>query len=528
MTDPTSSLRLSESAPSRGDVSSHTPEPDASTREQQLRAALDRSLVHGVAWTGGVKWLTQIAAWVSTLIVARVLSPDDYGLVGMAAIYFGFLTLVSEAGLGMTVIALRELRGNQLLEVHTFGVLMGLGGFAVSGLVAWPLARFFDEPALTWVVVAMSLNFIFISFRTVPQAIMQRELSFRRFAALDGANSIITASTAVMFALLGYRYWSLVYSTLLGSVVTTVLALWWKPLWFRWPRFNELRDALQTSREILIASVAWYVFQSADFFVAGKLLGKTALGTYTFAWNLAYSIVEKVTTLVNSVTSSIFSAAKHDRELLTRYITRITGVLALVLLPSTAGVALVSRELVLAVLGEKWRGAIVPLTLLVLYAGVRSLAPILSQALTITGDTRYAMRRNIAGAICLPIAFVIGAKLGGIVGIATAWMVVHAPVVLVPQLRRVSKHLGIGVREYTPAVGPAFISTVIMAISVLLVAAFLPANLSLFVVLAIKIVVGAVAYLAALWLLFRENVMSLIRAFTQFRRGGEPPAAQTA
>lgn len=472
--------------------------------------------------------MTQIAAWVSTLIVARVLSPDDYGLVGMAAIYFGFLTLVSEAGLGMTVIALRELRGHQLLEVHTFGALMGVAGFAASGVIAWPLARFFGEPALTWVVMVMSVNFILISLRTVPQAILQRDLSFRKFAALDGANSLITASTAVMFALLGFRYWSLVISALLGSAVTTGLALWWKPLWFRWPRFHELRGILKTSREILIASIAWYVFQSADFFVAGKLLGKSALGTYTFAWTLAYSIVEKVTTLVNGVTSSIFSAAKHDRALLTRYITRITGALALVLLPATAGVALVSHELVLAVLGEKWRAAIVPLTLLVLYAGVRSLAPILSQALTITGDTRYTMQRNIAGAICLPIAFVIGAKLGGIVGIATAWMVVHAPVVLIPQLRRVSQHLGIGIREYAPAVGPAFLSTVIMAIAVLLVAAFLPASSPLFGVLAIKIAVGAVAYVAALWLLFRENVMSLIRALMQLRRGVEAPASRPA
>jgi PST family polysaccharide transporter len=494
---------------------------------QQLdQATLDRSLLHGVAWTGSVKWATQIATWLTTLIVARVLSPDDYGLVGMAAIYFGFLTLVSEAGLGMTVIALRELRGNQLLEVHTFGALMGLGGFAISGLVAWPLARFFGEPALTWVIVAMSINFILVSLRTVPQAVMQRDLSFRKFAALDGTNSIITASAAVLFALLGFRYWSLVISTLLGSAATTGLALWWKPLGFRRPRFHELRETLRTSREILIASVAWYVFQSADFFVAGKLLGKTALGTYTVAWNLAYSIVEKVTTLVNSVTSSIFSAAKHDRALLTRYITRITGVLALVLLPSTAGVALVARELVLAALGEKWRGAIVPLTLLVLYAGVRSLNPVLSQALMITGDTRYAMRRNIIGAICLPIAFVIGAKLGGIVGIATAWMVVHAPVVLIPQLRRVSQQLGIGLREYTPAVGPPFVSTVIMAVAVLLVAAFLPANIPLFGVLAIKVLVGGVAYVAALWFLFRGNVMSLIRAFAQFRRGVEPAAGQ--
>jgi O-antigen/teichoic acid export membrane protein len=478
-----------------------------------------------------VKWLAQIAAWAATWIVAGALSPGDYGIVGMAAVYFGFLTLVSEAGLGMTVIALRELQGERLHEVHSFSALMGVAGFAVTCLIAWPLAAFYEEPALRPVVIVMSLNFIVIALRTVPQAVMQRDLHFRRFAALDGVNALFTAVLSVTLALTGFRYWSLVIGTLAGSVMATVLALWWKPLAFRWPRFAEMRETLRTSREILISGVAWYVSQSADFVVAGKLLGKSAAGTYMFAWNIAYSLVEKVTALVNGVTSSIFSAAKHDRALLTRYITRITGALAFVLLPATAGVALVARELVLGLLPARWSGTITPLVLLVLYAGVRSLTPILGQALIITGDTKYAMRRNIIGAICLPIAFVIGAKVGGIVGIATAWILVHAPVVLVPMFRRVSKHLGIGLREYGPAIAPALVSTAIMAAVVLVIAALLPVGTPMLALLGVKIVVGAVAYGAAVWLFFKENALSLVRVFTQLRRDGPetataaPPAA---
>src|SRR5262249_58706547 len=166
------------------------------------------------------------------------------------------------------------------------------------------------------------------------------------------------------------------------------------------------------------------------------------LGAYTFAWNLAYSVVEKVTGLLTGVTSSIFSAAKHDPSLLRRYLTHITGTLALVLLPATTGLALVAPDL-LVIVGDKWRAAVVPLQLLVVYAAVRSLTPILSQALNITGDTRYAMKRNVVAAIVLPIGFAIGAR-WGINGIATAWIVCHAPVVVVPLLRRVSTHLGIG------------------------------------------------------------------------------------
>ena len=489
------------------------------------RAALDRSLIRGIAWTGAIKWLTQIVAWVSTLAVARLLSPDDYGLVGMAAVYLGLLTMLSEAGLGTTIIAMRELRGSRLAQMHTLSVLIGVAGFLVSCVVARPLASFFDAPALRWVVVAMSANFIVMSFRTVPQASLQRQLRFGRVALLDGANSLITATTAIALAFAGFRYWALVIAAIAGSVVATAIALASQPIPFARPRSHEIGDALRVSRDIIVASVAWYAFQNADFFVAGKLLGAAALGWYTFAWNIAYSIVDKITGLVTGVTSSIFSAAKHDSALLKRYLTQITGTLSLALLPATTGLALVAADL-LAIVGEKWRPAVVPLQLLVLYAGVRSLTPILSQALTITGDTRYTMRRNVTAAIVLPIGFVIGARWGGgINGIAAAWIAFHAPLVLFPLLRRVATRLGIGVRDYFPVLRPAVVSTLVMAIAVLAAAMLMPAATPGIVKLIIKVLVGGVFYGAALWVLFRERVLALMRATSQLRGDAPAPVA---
>ena len=497
-----------------------TPNADVARTEHLDRATLDRSLVRGVAWTGLIKWVTQLAAWLSTLVVAGLLTPEDYGLVGMAAVYLGLLTMLSEAGLGTTVIAMRELRGERLGQMHTLAVLVGVAGFLVSWVVAGPLAAFFDAPALRWVVIVLSGNFVIMSLRTVPQAALQRQLRFGRVALLDGANSLVTATAAVALAFAGFRYWALVVAALLGSTVASAIALGSQPIGFRRPVVHELGDALRVSQEIVIASVAWYIFQSADLVVAGKLLGTASAGAYAFARNLAYSIVEKVTGLVTGVTSPIFSAAKHDSALLRRYLTQITGVLALALLPATVGLALVAEDLV-AIVGDKWRAAVVPIRLLAIYAGIRSLTPILSQALTITGDTRYTMKRSIAAAIVLPMAFVVGSR-WGINGIATAWIVCHAPVVMFPLLRRVATHLGIGPSAYFPVLRPALVSTAVMAAGVLLTAFVVPDGLPPVALLAIKVVTGAACYAAALALLFRERVMTLIRAVSQLR--GAPAA----
>src|SRR5271166_2395619 len=100
---------------------------------------LDRHLVRGLAWTGGVKWGSQVVTWASTLIVARLLRPEDYGIVGMAAVYLGLITLISEFGVGTAVVTLRELTADQTAQLNSLSLMLGLGGFLVSCAVAFPL-----------------------------------------------------------------------------------------------------------------------------------------------------------------------------------------------------------------------------------------------------------------------------------------------------------------------------------------------------------------------------------------------------
>src|SRR3954469_6504251 len=92
------------------------------------RAQLDKSLFHGIAWTGGIKWAGQLLSWSSTLIVARILSPNDYGLVSMASAYLGLITLFSEFGIGIAVITIRDLTEAQLEQLHALAVVLGFVG----------------------------------------------------------------------------------------------------------------------------------------------------------------------------------------------------------------------------------------------------------------------------------------------------------------------------------------------------------------------------------------------------------------
>lgn len=482
------------------------------------RSSLDRSLIQGIVWTGGVKWLVQLVTWASTLVVARILTPEDYGLVSMATTYLGLITIVSEFGIGTAVLTLRDLSEQQLRQINSLSLLFGLASFGISCLAAYPIAQFFRAPQLPPVIIALSLSFVIASARTVPNALMQRGLRFKRLAAIDGIRGFATALGALAFALLGFRYWTLVASALLGTSIATVLIVASNPHGFAKPRLGDLKESLTFSTHTIVGRVSWYAYQNSDFIVAGRVLGKAALGAYSFGWQLASMPLEKITTMVMQVTPAIFSAAQKDVAALRRYVLVITEALALATYPAVVGLALVAPELVLIALGEKWRAMILPLQILALFSTVRALAPLLAQIFAVTGETRYAMFLNLTAAIVHPIAFLVGARLGGVGGIAWAWLAAYPLFVVLPLTRRVFKRLELTWPRYLAAVQPAAISSVLMAAAVIGTRYLLPASLSRIAVLGSLITVGASVYGLALFTLFRHRLESFKSAWRAIRR----------
>ncbi|MFN8580259.1 MAG: lipopolysaccharide biosynthesis protein [Gemmatimonadaceae bacterium] len=480
------------------------------------RASLDRSLTHGIAWMGGVKWLTQLLTWGSTILVARVLDPSDFGLYAFATSYMGIVTLLSEFGIGTTVVTFRQMSDAQLKQINTLAVLFGAAGFVVSCVAAPLLAMFYRAPALTAVVIASSTVFLITGIRVVPQAVLQRDLRFRELAVNEGLQAVLTAVGAVAFALAGLRYWTLVLSSVLGALLSTILMVRVVRVRFTWPDWHHLREEITFSQQTIASRISWYLYQNADFFVAGRLLGQKALGAYDFGWTLASAPIERVTSLAGRVTPSILSAVQHDAAELRRYLLSVSEALALVAFPLTVGLALVAPDLVPLALGPKWEAAIAPLQILAVAAAVRSIAPLYPQVLMVTGANRKAMYVNLFALVVMPIAFVISAR-WGTAGIAYAWLLVYPVLVVIPMAQTTFRRIELDWRTYLKAMLPATNAVIIMAVTVLGVAAIMPTTAHPATFLVAKIAAGAASYAAALWVLHRERVMTFVRVIRRSR-----------
>ena len=129
-------------------------------------ARIDRLLIRGIAWTGVVKWVSQLLSWMSTIVVARLLNPEDYGIVAMAAIFVGFMGLLNEFGLGAAIVALRHLTEEQIASIHSLASLSGVTGFLLTCLVAIPAGHLYDSYDVPLVIVVMGIGFAFLALRS--------------------------------------------------------------------------------------------------------------------------------------------------------------------------------------------------------------------------------------------------------------------------------------------------------------------------------------------------------------------------
>lgn len=481
---------------------------------------LDNPLLKSIAWTGAVRWASQLITWVFTLLVARILSPDDYGLMAIATIYISLVVMLSEFGLGRAVVVLRDLEDRQVSQVNGLAILFGLAGMAISWAFAVPVSHlFFDDPEqvrkLTEVVRVLSVTFITGSLRTIPFALLEKDLRFKALALTDAGRTLATASTTLTFAMLGYGYWSLVAGALVDSIVASALGLILRRHAFAWPKLRAIRSIVQVSWHFVVDVFSFYVYKSADQAIAGKILGTGPLGAYALANQFAQIPVDKIAAIVARVTPAFFSAVGNDFAGLRRYLLILTQGLALVTFPLTIGTALIAEEFVLVVLGEKWEAMIVPLRLLAIgatFTGVYSLIP---RALWATGNTRFTMWVSFATAIGMTVAFFIG-SFWGIAGIATAWIIAH-PLLQTPNYWLAFRRIELRPHIYLKSVWPAFSSVVAMTLTLISLDEMLPADFGLAFELALKIALGAGVYGLTILLLHRDTATATLQTFKQLR-----------
>jgi PST family polysaccharide transporter len=483
---------------------------------------LDRALASGIAWTAVLRWAAQLVSWVGTACAARILTPGQYGIIAMAMIAIGLVRMVEDFGLDAVFIQDHALIGEQ--QAALAGLIVGFGlllSLVFAGL-AGPIAAFFNEPQVATAVALLGLLCIADALQVVPRAVLQRELEFRKLAWVQFFQTVVTQSVLVYGAMRGWGLHALIFNTLAGAFASTLLLVVLSPFEVRWPRnVAMLSRPIIKGWRILGSRIAYYAYSTADQTIIGKLLGKDALGIYSYAQTFSTTISQEVTSVVSRVVPGVFSMVQEHRHELRRYFLLLTELMACLTFPILIGTALTADLLVAIVLGPQWNAVIAPLRILCLYAAFYSSQLLIGHVLLWTGQFRANMWCSILMAVAMPVAILLSAR-SGLVAVAWTWVIAF-PIANLPSMWIAFRTMDGGFSPWFRTLVPAGIASVLMSGAVIGVRFVLPDMTSPAVTAAISAAVGAATYVAALWLFFRPRVLAMLEFMRTVRRAGAIP-----
>jgi len=490
------------------------------------RRALDRSLFAGIAWTALFRWAAQFVSWGVMLYVARVLTPDDFGLAAMAAVPIGFARLVEDLGIDSIVVQDRTLSHEHIAELG--GLAIAVGALLCSGFLALalPIASFFREPAVAGLIAILSLTFVADALQVLPRAMLQRDLAFRRLAGINALQLTVGAVALGAYASMGLRFWSLALNLLTGSVAATVVLNLVRPHRIARPRaIRHLIRPLTSAGQLLLSRIAWYAYSNLDQTFVGRMLGKADLGAYSFAMTFAAMPVQEVTSLVGKVVPGVFTTVQRDLGSLRRYFLLLTEAITYLTMPMAVGLALVADDFVRLAIGPQWEAVITPLRLLAAYMAINAAQVLFGHVVVWTGHFRLNLYLNLfALAVMLP-AFYIGAHFG-LVGIGWAWVIAY-PITVAPVFYISHRVLALPAAKWLQALVPALVGCAAMVLVVLACRTQLPASLPPAVRLAVQAATGALVYAAILLGVFRRRVTGILAAISG-RDSAAPGTAATS
>lgn len=303
----------------------------------------------------GIKFALQMG---STMVLARLLTPADFGLIAMVVVVTGFAAMFKDAGLSMATVQREHITHEQVSTLFWINVALSVLIMLLVAALAPVIARFYGEPQLTWITLALASTFIFGGLTVQHQALLQRQMRFKALAVIEILSLTAGIATAITMALLGFGYWSLV-GLPAGTVTVNCLLVWIISDWRPGPpvRASGVRPMLGFGGGLTGFNVLNYFTRNADNLIIGFALGAGPLGVYSKAYYLLMMPIRQFSGPVGSVMIPALSRLQTDPVRYRRAFLGAIGALASIGMPLVAFLFVVADEAVTIVLGEGWEEA---------------------------------------------------------------------------------------------------------------------------------------------------------------------------
>lgn len=460
-------------------------------------AVLGTAAARAVIWNYVSFAAGKMLVLVTMAILARLLTPEDFGVVGFATVAVAYLAVLKDLGLGGALIQRKDDIDESAETVFAFNLITGAVLTVLCFLGAPLVADFFREPLVVPLLRVLSLTFVLEALGSVQLVLLRKNMDFKRKLIPDVGRSVVKGAVSIAAAAAGFGVWALVWGQLAG-VVTSVILTWTVFPWRPRVRIHRrlVRPLARFGGPLIVTDIQFAIWSNLDYLVVGRLLGDVALGVYTLAYRLPELLIQSVWRVLGGAIFPLFSKLQDQPALLRRGFLATIKYTQVLVVPMCVGLFITAEPAVRALFGEQWNQAIPVLQVMCVFSLLGSIG-------VNAGDVYKALGRpgilaKLAGfeLVVLIPALMFGARYG-IVGVAWAHAGVAAldtVVRLAVANRMVGTTFGDIWRQMAPSVGAG----IWLAVAAL-PAMWLTAGAGDLASLAAAAVAGSVAYAVALW-----------------------------
>lgn len=329
-------------------------------RERETRPenqAFKKSFFRNLFVSAGYTYVSQGLTFAASMVIARMLSPENYGLVGLITVFTGFIAVFVDSGISLAVIK-SDFGYTYHKSLDTVALLMGIILFFVTALLAYPISSFYNNPALVWPTLVLATTFIFKSLFVVRQAILNKRLQFAYLGKVLLANTLLTIFLTIILAYQGFQHWAIILPQVAGALLTAILYEKKLGLKFSYYPLRHARVAFKYTKGIIGSLIGFnmvnYWSRNTDNLIVGKNFGINNLGVYNRAYTLLTLPLSLITGLFGAVLyPSLKKLKKEGGDVNSEYmfVLRLIGV---IVFPIACILLLFPRQLVHILWGPHW------------------------------------------------------------------------------------------------------------------------------------------------------------------------------
>lgn len=366
---------------------------------------IKRQLFSGVFYTALAKYSGVVISLVVAGVLARLLSPDDFGIVAIATVIIAFFNLFTDMGVSPAIIQHKSLTGDDLADIFSFTVWTGIGISVLFFGASWLIADYYESDILRTLCQLLSVNLFFASATIVPGALFYRNKEFKYIALRSFIIQISAGAAAVTAALCGAGLYALIINPIVSSILIFIISYQRYPQRLRFTLgLGVLRKIFSYSAYQFLFNVINYFSRNLDKLLIGKYMGMSPLGYYEKSYRLMMLPLQNITQVITPVMHPIFSDFQNDKTKLATSYERILRFLSFIGLPLSVLLFFTAQEVTLIIFGDQWLPSVPVFRILALSVGVQIILSSSGSIFQAAGDTRslfvcgvFSSVLNVAG-----------------------------------------------------------------------------------------------------------------------------------